>query len=668
MSTVGTIEVIAKIDTSQYKQGANEITSANNKMESSGDKTTSNLSSGFKTLGKVGVAALAAVGAAITVMLVKNIDNAVDRIDTLIAFPRVLKAMGVSAGEAESATAKLSKSLEGLPTPLQEGAAGVQALVSSGLDIGKATDVFLAFNNATLAASTEAGAAQGAFTQLVQSISKGKIEGQEWNSLLAAMPTAFQGLSKASGKSREELRELYRTNPQQLLDDLVKLNKEGGGGLASLEEQARSATGGIKTAFANMNTAITKGLVGIVVAIGGGDLEAGQKKLFDGITAIGKAFEVSLTAIGKFAAFLLGNQTAMAAFGGVVLGVLAAGFYILAGAIWAALAPVLPIIAAFALIGAGVNLLVQQIGGWSVVWGVLKSAATQVWSVLQTVGSFLMTIFKPAIDAMIKSTREAWASFQPLWQQIQGPVLNALKVLAIVILGPIVASFIAMQVVAFAVIYVIIKLITWVNNIISVLFRWASAGLSAGSSFISGIGGAINTAISYFSSLPSKIISALGNTASLLLSAGKNIMQGLLNGITGGISSVMSKVNGIASDIKSKFADAMKIKSPSKVFEGFGMNITQGLVQGIDGGMSKVDASVAGLSGNVIAPSVDAQITGSASDSTNTASNSKNITINMDGIMARSRSDLRDIAKDLVRSINEELQSKSQPLIGEGNI
>ena len=247
-------------------------------------------------------------------------------------------------------------------------------------------------------------------------------------------------------------------------------------------------------------------------------------------------------------------------------------------------------------------------------------------------------------------------------------MLNARKVLAIVILGPIVASFIAMQVVAFAVIYVIIKLITWVNNIISVLFRWASAGLSAGSSFISGIGGAINTAISYFSSLPSKIISALGNTASLLLSAGKNIMQGLLNGITGGISSVMSKVNGIASDIKSKFADAMKIKSPSKVFEGFGMNITQGLVQGIDGGMSKVDASVAGLSGNVIAPSVDAQITGSASDSTNTASNSKNITINMDGIMARSRSDLRDIAKDLVRSINEELQSKSQPLIGEGNI
>ena len=135
-----------------------------------------------------------------------------------------------TAEEASKSTDTLAKKLKGLPTPLQDGAAGVQRLVAAGLGVGKATDVFLAFNNATLAAGTEAGAAQGAFQQLVQSISKGEIEGQEWNSLLAAMPTAFQGLAKSSGKTREELRELYRTDPQKLLDDLVNLNKNGGGG------------------------------------------------------------------------------------------------------------------------------------------------------------------------------------------------------------------------------------------------------------------------------------------------------------------------------------------------------------------------------------------------------------------------------------------------------
>jgi hypothetical protein len=46
------------------------------------------------------------------------------------------------------------------------------------------------------------------------------------------------------------------------------------------------------------------------------------------------------------------------------------------------------------------------------------------------------------------------------------------------------------------------------------------------------------------------------------------------------------------------------------------------------------------------------------------SSNVTNISLNLTGIMSRSRSDQREIAKDLVRSINEELVSQGKPAIG----
>lgn len=44
------------------------------------------------------------------------------------------------------------------------------------------------------------------------------------------------------------------------------------------------------------------------------------------------------------------------------------------------------------------------------------------------------------------------------------------------------------------------------------------------------------------------------------------------------------------------------------------------------------------------------------------------VTVNMDGVMARSRGDLRDIAKDLIESVNEVLRAKGVAEIGGGNI
>ena len=297
--TVDQLQVLVTANTAQLKSGLSSAKSDIAGLGTSASKSGSMMSSAFTKVGKASTLALKGGVVGAIAAVTASIPGAVKRIDTLVAFPRVLEAMGISSEKAAKATEKLSTKLTGLPTPLQDGAAGVQKLVAAGLSIEDATDTFLAFNNATLASSASTAAAEGAFSLLTKSISKGKIEGQEWNSLIETMPTAFKALSNETNKTTGELQELYKTDPKGLIKDLQRLDKEGGGGLASLEKQARAATGGIGTSFANMKNSIVKGLQAIVTEMGNGKLEAGQKKISYAITALGKGFASALEIIAE---------------------------------------------------------------------------------------------------------------------------------------------------------------------------------------------------------------------------------------------------------------------------------------------------------------------------------------------------------------------------------
>ena len=125
---------------------------------------------------------------------------------------------------------------------------------------------------------------------------------------------------------------------------------------------------------------------------------------------------------------------------------------------------------------------------------------------------------------------------------------------------------------------------------------------------------AVNAVITFFSSLPGKITSALAGALSALISwgsqmaaqarvkmvqvgnniksalsslpgqlvsIGANIVQGLINGITSRIGAAISAIKGFAGQIKGAFTSLLGIHSPSKVFYEYGVNIIQGLANGI---------------------------------------------------------------------------------------
>lgn len=67
-----------------------------------------------------------------------------------------------------------------------------------------------------------------------------------------------------------------------------------------------------------------------------------------------------------------------------------------------------------------------------------------------------------------------------------------------------------------------------------------------------------------------------------LKNAGYNIMVGLSNGILSGLGILKDVWNSIIDYLPGTFADGLKIKSPSRLFQGYGQSIMQGLSLGIE--------------------------------------------------------------------------------------
>ncbi len=233
---------------------------------------TESLGGKFKRAVGLGAAmqiGMGAVSKAVSTMT-SHIDSAVSRYDQLNNFPRVMNNLGISSKAASSALKSLDKGITGLPTTLDAATQGVTRFVSKNGDIKKSTDYFLAMNNAVLAGGASVESQGYAVEQLSQAYAKGKMDMEEWRSIQTAMPAQLNQVAKAMGMTADQLGEGLRSGTismDEFMDTMVKLNKEGVDGFASFEKQALTATGGIKTAFTNMNTAITRGLANCIGAI-----------------------------------------------------------------------------------------------------------------------------------------------------------------------------------------------------------------------------------------------------------------------------------------------------------------------------------------------------------------------------------------------------------------
>ncbi|GAA3441066.1 phage tail protein [Planomonospora venezuelensis] len=104
----------------------------------------------------------------------------------------------------------------------------------------------------------------------------------------------------------------------------------------------------------------------------------------------------------------------------------------------------------------------------------------------------------------------------------------------------------------------------------------------------------IDTVVTFFKELPGKIVSALGNLGSLLLQAGKDVIQGFINGVKAMASQAAAAVKTTIGNVVPGAKLVLDSHSPSRVFENIGADTIKGFVGGV---LSQEGAAVNAVKG-----------------------------------------------------------------------
>lgn len=100
----------------------------------------------------------------------------------------------------------------------------------------------------------------------------------------------------------------------------------------------------------------------------------------------------------------------------------------------------------------------------------------------------------------------------------------------------------------------------------------------------------IENAVAFVKALPGRILSALGNLGSKLYQSGRDLVQGMINGISDMIGRLIEKVKGMISSIPGAVKKILGISSPSKVFAQLGRQTIEGYIAGLGQAGSVEDA------------------------------------------------------------------------------
>lgn len=271
-----------------------------------------------------------------------------------------------------------------------------------------------------------------------------------------------------------------------------------------------------------------------------------------------------------------------------------------AAGLWTHIEPLIPLFQdAFTTIGEIVTTAVELVTD---LWDSGTAAILTAWEVIgPPLINVVGTIFKaignvigPAVDtikAVIKTAlsiiRGDWSG---AWDGIKGIVDGVWRTIKSVIGGAI----------------DVVKSV--ISNALGIIRDLWSRGWTAVKDTLSNAWSGIKTAVStgvdntlsYFRDLPGRIVSALSNLGGQLNTVGRNIIQGLINGVKAMASRVVDSVRGVIRGAIDGAKRLLGIASPSKLFKKFGEWTGEGFATGLTGqtkavaraGTALVDAAV----------------------------------------------------------------------------
>jgi phage-related protein len=272
--------------------------------------------------------------------------------------------------------------------------------------------------------------------------------------------------------------------------------------------------------------------------------------------------------------------------------------------------PIGAVIVGIVLLVGAITLLVQH---WSSVWGTIKSVAQDAWNfVWNGFGKYLLPLLGPA-GLIALGVTELYQHWNQIWGEIQA-VAQAFWNWLSGTFGTDLANFFTKTIPGWwtttandaTSIFV-----TPVKNTVNGLLSWLTGTFGPAidrfftvtipgwwTDAYNAIAAEGNTMITWFKGLPGRIVSALGNLASLLVSGGKNLLSGMLTGIENEWTTVESWFKGMPSAI----LKALGIASPPPWSIEAGQHVMAGLLKGLTHGASSVEGFFKNLASSLTGP------------------------------------------------------------------
>lgn len=228
-----------------------------------------------------------------------SIGAAMNRIDTMDQFNRVMTVMTGSTQQAEKALEDLKVITKGTAYGLDVAAASTQKLVTSGMDLGKAVPQIATWGDAVAFYGDGSNETFASVTDAIAKMtSEGKVEMDQLNRLFDAGIPAVEIYASYVGRSTEAVQEDLSDgviSAQEFTEGLTAAMREGTDRFASIDGAAKEAGASWSATFDNMKAAVARGMVNIIQSIDEALQSNGLPTMREMIADVGKAFEMVLT-------------------------------------------------------------------------------------------------------------------------------------------------------------------------------------------------------------------------------------------------------------------------------------------------------------------------------------------------------------------------------------
>lgn len=661
---VGSLYYDLNIDDKNLKK---QLDDADKSVKGFGDKISAYWGNSVDASKKFGLA-LAGITAGVVAFGVSSVKSFEQSQAVMAQTEAVLKSTGNAAGITADQVTKLASALEKQTKFADEDIQSAENLLLTFTSIGK--DIFPDATKTVLDMSTALG--QDLKSSSVQ---LGKALQDPINGITALRRVGVN----FSDAQQEVIAKLVETGKKAEAQKLIlkELQTEFGGSAVAAGNTFAGQLAKLNNQFDNVKESIG----GLIAAVAVPFLTA-IMDWFEGIGGVDGVLKLLREELTKLKPYL-------PIIAGIIAGMLVPALAALIGTVAGFIATMAP----WAAAGAAVVLIAQRMG---VTWDDVKAALDKlqpvlksIWdglfqiddlakrfvntlidlwqrftnlSIIIVIGQYLSQVLWPALQAvwaaiiqnLWPALQQLWDAVVRLWNALNPALVEALKIIGIIIGGLLMAALWALV----AVLNIAIQVFSMIISVISNVINWISNLISWFGNLVGVVWNTINTVISIiknlpaavkdvvgligsiFSGVPKMIKDAFGDAYHLLYDFGKWILWGLKDGILSVIGSIKDVAGNIGGAIKDKVKSILGINSPSRVFYDIGKNVTEGFVQGVEGSIHLAANAMSGFNNAIMAPSMPVNPSAaSGSGDNSTTHNYGSTTVNIGTVEDRQDAD-----------------------------